>query len=87
MKQEWIPVVTRPLTDEEMETYASENYEFMYNCPVPEDGQEVLITTKDGNVDKTVFYADCGMYFEGYEDGGDVTAWMPLPESYRACAE
>lgn len=79
---EWIPVKVRPLTEEEKESYADEEYEFIYDCPLPNDSQEVLITTKYG-VEKTTFYTDCGCYFENYEDEDDVIAWMPLPDKYE----
>ena len=46
---------------------------------MPDNGDEVLISTKWG-VEKTTFYTDDGYYFECYEDDGDVIAWMPLPE-------
>ena len=49
----WIPVKVRPLTDEEKKLY--EEYEFMYDCKLPDDEQQVLITTKHGNVEVTTF--------------------------------
>ena len=81
---EWIPVKTRPLTDEEKNIYG-ENYTFMYDCKLPADEQEVLITTNMGSVEQVTFYrhSEYGCYFEYYEDDGDVVAWMPLPEPYR----
>lgn len=81
----WIEVKVRPLTKEEKEEYCDEIewYEFIYDCPLPDDGQDVLITTKYGNVEMTTFYTDCGNYFEQYEDGDDVLAWMPLPKPFE----
>ena len=79
----WIPVKTRPLTEEEKEEYADEGFEFMYDCPLPEHGQDVLITTKYGYVEKTTFFTDCGDYFENWDDEDDVLAWMPLPKPYK----
>lgn len=82
----WIPVKTRPMTEEEKEYYSeylSEGNGMIYDCPLPDDGQEVLITSKYGNVDKTTFYTDCGNYFEQYEDYDEVIAWQPLPEPYK----
>ena len=34
----WIPVKVRPLTDEEKKLY--EEYEFMYDCKLPDDCQQ-----------------------------------------------
>lgn len=82
----WIPIKTRPMTEEEKEYYSEYLFEgngLIYECPLPEDGQEVLITSKYGSVDKTIFYTDCGNYFENYEDYDEVIAWQPLPKPYK----
>ena len=82
----WIPVKTRPMTEEEKEYYSEYLFKgngLIYECPLPDDGQEVLITSKYGNVDKTTFYTDCGNYFENYEDYDEVIAWQPLPEPFK----
>lgn len=82
----WIPVKTRPMTEEEKECYSEYLFEgdgFIYECPLPDDGQEVLITSKYGSVDKTTFYTDCGNYFENYEDYDEVIAWQPLTEPFK----
>ena len=82
----WIPIKTRPMTEEEKEYYSEYLFEgngLIYECPLPEDGQEVLVTSKYGSVDKTTFYTDYGNYFENYEDYDEVIAWHPLPEPYK----
>ena len=82
----WIPVKTRPMTEEEKEYYSEYLFEgngLVYECPLPDDGQEVLITSKYGSVEKTTFYTDCGNYFENYEDYDEVIAWQPLPEPHK----
>jgi hypothetical protein len=84
----WIPTKTRPLTKEEKEHYADLGYsedsiDFMYDCPLPHDAEEVLVTTKQGYVTTDTFYKDDGCYFETYCDVDDVVAWMPLPEPYK----
>ena len=82
----WIPVKTRPMTEEEKEYYSEYLFEgngLIYECPLPEDGQEVLVTSKYGSVDKTTFCTDCGNYFENYEDYDEVIAWQPLPEPFK----
>lgn len=80
---EWIEIKTRPLTEEEKKEYEDECewYEFIYDCELPDHGQEVLISTRYG-VAITTFYTDMGCYFENYEDEDDVVAWMPLPYKY-----
>lgn len=79
----WIKIVIRELTEEERENYGPE-VTHGYDCTLPEDGQEVLITNYRGEVAATTFYRDCDTaYFEYYEDEGEVTAWMPFPEPYK----
>lgn len=83
----WIPITTRPMTDEERE-YHREQLEYVddaviFNCPLPDDGQEVLITVY-GETELDTFYNDSidGCYFEN-RDIEDVRAWMPLPTPYE----
>lgn len=78
---EWIPIKTRPLTEEEKEEYP--DFSFMYDCQMPEDQQEVLVSTKWG-VRTDIYYKDVdGCYFENYCDEDDVLAWMPFPQPYK----
>ena len=81
----WIEVITRPLTEEEKEEYKDECewYEFIYDCELPQDGQEVLITTKYGYVEKKTFYTDMGSHFEQFEDEDDVCAWIQFTKPYK----
>ena len=82
----WIPVKTRQMTEEEKEYYSEYLFDgngYIYECPLPDDGQEVLITSKYGSVDITTFYTDFGNYFENYEDYDEVIAWKPLPEPFK----
>lgn len=87
-ESKWIPIKTRHLTDKEKEEYAYLGYsedsiDFMYDCLLPEDGEEVLITTRYDEVKTDTFYRDEGCYFETYCDEDDVKAWMPLPKPYE----
>ena len=83
----WIPVTTRPMTEEEKERY-KEQLEYVddaviFNCPLPDDGQEVFITVY-GETELDTFYNDAidGCYFEN-RDIEDVIAWMPKPKPYE----
>lgn len=83
-KTGWIPMTTRPMTEEEREHYRewSDVEEYMiFDCELPEDGQEVLVS-HGGYVCVDTFCTDDGCYFEGV-DIDDVDAWMPLPEPYE----
>lgn len=81
LDSQWIPIETRELTEEEKEEYP--DCTFMYDCKLPEDGEEVLVTTWYGDTALDTFCRDDGCYFENYCDEGDVIAWMPKPESYK----
>ena len=88
-ESKWIPIKTRPLTNKEKEEYADLGYSedsisFMYDCPLPDDGEEVLITTRYDEVTTDTFYRDEGCCFETYCDEDDVKAWMPKPKPYKA---
>lgn len=78
----WIPVKFRPLTEEEQEEYP--DYCYMADCPMPDDGEEILVTTTHGYVNKDISYFDDGFCLDsGYDWQTDVIAWMPLPEPYK----
>ena len=85
----WNPVKTRPLTNaEELDMLENSDYytTFAYACQIPEDEEEVLITTRGGDVVTTTFFNEGldGCWFECYEDDGDVVAWMSKPTPYVA---
>lgn len=86
----WIPVKYRPMDSEEREYWEDQFGEeladedaVMFDCPMPEDGQEILVSYRKWiNMDKCEI--DGGCYgLEGNGDWEDVLAWMPLPEPYR----
>lgn len=78
----WIPIKTRPLTEEERK----ENPDALsyYDCPLPNDGEEVFVTTFLGDVRMDVFYRDPdGSFFETYCDEDDVKAWARKPKPWE----
>ena len=78
----WIPVKFRPLTDEEQKEYP--DYCYMADCPMPDDGEEILVSTKYGRVEKDECGFDDGYYLDsGYDWQTDIVAWMPLPKPYE----
>lgn len=79
----WHPIKLRPMTEEEKEQYSDYGVDAIYACELPDNGDEVLITTKYGYVTQTTFYDDDGCYFEQYEDTDEVLAWMPKPTPYK----
>lgn len=92
----WIPIKYRPMTSEERKKFA-EHYgieycdtleEKVFDCPMPEDGQIILLSRSWG-VDIDIADNDIdgeGFICYGLEGNGDwsgVDAWMPLPEPYK----
>lgn len=86
----WIPITSRPMTEEEKELNKIQpDYRDdcrIFNCKLPDDGQEVLISVY-GVVEIDTFVRDAndGCYFES-RDIDEVDAWMPLPQSYKAAS-
>lgn len=88
-RDEWIPIKMRPGTDEEYEEFSQygecprEDFR-VFECQLPEDDQEVLVTTRWGDVCIDIWHRDVDCcYFENNSDDGDVIAWMPKPEGYK----
>ena len=89
-EQRWIPVKMRPMDSEEREYFEYQlGYELenkdavMFDCEMPEDGQEILISFRKWiNMDKCEIDG-FGLGLEGNGDWEGVTAWMPLPEPWK----
>lgn len=89
----WIPIETREPDPEESEAlckiYGEPDADDMpiFCGPMPDDGQEILISTIYGGVYFDICSVDSeeGLNIFELENGGDwegVTAWMPMPEPY-----
>ena len=74
----WIPLTKRPMTEEEREEYEGI---IILNGPLPEDGQEVLVSY-GGYVCVDTYHDDDGCYFEGVEID-EVDAWQELPTPFK----
>lgn len=93
-KQQWIPLTSRPMDDEEREYY-SEKYGYdlsddeavIYDCALPDDGEEVLVSTRYGHVYIDTFCEDEGCYFEDNGDMDGIVAWQRKPEPYKGEAK
>lgn len=83
----WIEIKYHEATEEDKRLYGDE-CEFVWDCPLPDDMQGVLITDNLGDVYLTYFNVDIdlGSYFENYVHE-EVVAWMPLPESFKKARE
>jgi hypothetical protein len=83
--QGWIPFTRRPMTEEEQKDYP--NCTFMFDCVLPDDGDEILVS--NGRfVWMDVFCNDIdGCYLDSGDDIDEGMAWMPLPKPYKGGAE
>lgn len=81
---EWIPFKVRELTDEEKNMYPE--WDYIFDCPLPEDEQEILVSRNGDVFMDTFFYDNCCYLDSGYmiENG---MAWMPKPKPYNPKGE
>ena len=81
----WIPIKYHEITDEEREENGYPNdWVYFLDCEMPADEQEILVTTKNGYVEKDVCFLDDGYGLDsGWDWREDVVAWRPLPEPYK----
>ena len=77
----WHEVIKRPPTEEEKEAFDCEP-EYILDCEMPDDEQEILIVTGWG-VDTDICGIDEGYYLENRGDWDDVIAWEEIPK-YKA---
>lgn len=84
--QQWIPIKGHYITEEEQKREGyPEDWVYYLDCKMPEDGEDILITTKNGYVHEDVCEYDDGSYYldSGYDWVEDVLAWMPLPAPWK----
>ena len=91
-KPKWIKIESRPMTEEERKEWSEQigydiEYEdaIIYTSGLPDDGQEVLVCNKWGQVWIDTFSNDPD-YGVGFETNGDMdglVAWMPLPKPFQ----
>jgi len=86
---EWIPVTYRDMDAEEIEQWEAEygtlaeEDKKVFSCPMPEDGQDILISTKYGVSSDTCCYDGDAYWLDMHDDWDDVDAWMPYPKPYK----
>lgn len=86
----WIPFVQREMTEDEKESFGDLN--FMLDCQLPDENEEILITYKF----KDELYVDVDTFMrdgsECYLDSGrdfvtEAVAWMKKPHPYQPKGE
>ena len=86
----WTPITARPMDEEERREWSEKlGYDLedddavIFTSRLPDDGQEVLTSTRYGYVCTDIFCNDeDGCYFENNGDMDGIVAWMPMPEPY-----
>lgn len=83
--QKWIPVKWHEITEEERtEEGYSDDIVAVFDCEMPDDNQEILVTTTHGYVNQDVCYIDDGYSLDsGWDWIEDIVAWMPMPKPWR----
>lgn len=86
--QQWHVIEKDPMTEDERKEWSErlgydiEYEEAYFYSNLPDDGQDVLVSTQYGVYEDT-FHQDEGCYFEANGDMDGILAWMPLPEPYK----
>ena len=80
----WIPVKWHVILNAEREEEGiPDDIVYYLDCPMPEDGEEIIVTdgkrvwTDENSIDIV------GHCLESGNDWKDIKAWMPLPERYK----
>lgn len=80
----WIPVKWHVILDAEREEEGiPDDIVYYLDCPMPEDGEEIIVT--DGKrvwTDKNCIDI-VGHCLESGNDWKDIKAWIPLPKPYK----
>lgn len=81
----WIPVKYHKITNEEREENGyPKDWEFIMDCEMPDDGQDILVTTaRTRFVTMDSCYSDGEYALDSGLDWLDIAAWMPMPEPYE----
>ena len=79
----WIRFITRPLTEEEKEEHPE--WDYIIDCKLPDDGQDILVSNGRW-VTVDTFFSDDGCYLDSNDDLEGLW-WMPLPEPPKLTEE
>lgn len=80
----WIPVKYHQISEKERaEESISNDIQYMLDCKMPDDGQEILVTNGETTWQDTCFIDCDGYYLDSNYDWIDITAWRPLSEPYK----
>lgn len=77
----WIPVSYHEPVEEDGE---DTQHGHILDCNLPDEGQEILVSSHGKVSIDECCYDDGGWYLDSCGDWLDVDAWQPLPEPYKA---
>ena len=85
LEDKWIPIQYHEITEEEREREGYPNdWVYFLDCVMPQDDQEILVQTKNGEIRWDVCYEEDGFILDsGWDWIDDIVAWMPLPKPYK----
>lgn len=80
----WIPVKYHQISEKERaEEFISNDIQYILDCKMPDDEQEILVTNGKTIWQDTSFI-DCDEYYlDSNYDWIKITAWRPLPDPYK----
>lgn len=79
----WIPVVYHDVTEEEREREKiPSEITYILDCPLPENGEEIIVTNGRSVWQDTSYVEDCH-YLDSGESWRYITAWQPMPKPYK----
>ena len=81
----WIPIEWHEITEEEREREGyPKDWVCFLDCVMPQDNQEILVQTQNGEIRWDVCYEEDGFILDsGWDWIVDIVAWMPLPQPYK----
>mgnify|MGYP007084305125 CR=1 FL=1 len=80
----WIPVKYHEISEREHnEECISKSIQYMIDCKMPDDEQDILVTDGKTVWEDTCYIDSDGYYLDSNYDWYDLTAWQPLPEPYK----
>lgn len=80
----WIPAKYHQISEKERaEESISNDIQYMLDCKMPDDGQEILVTNGETTWQDTSFIDCDGYYLDSGYDWIEITAWQPLPKPYK----
>lgn len=72
----WIPVKYHQISEKERaEESISTDIQYMLDCKMPDDGQEILVTNGETTWQDTSFIDSDGYYLDSNYDWIEITAW------------